>query len=762
MSTKLITPTKFKEVPYGKVTIKDPYLMKSFEKEIAYLEALEPDRLVAGFLDRAGLPMKAERYPGWEVTEIQGHTLGHYLTALSQAYSSTLDSSMLQKLEYTISELARSQSENGYLFAWNEEIFDRVENRKPAWVPWYTMHKILAGLISVCKHTGIKQALHVTERLGDWIADRANKWSKETQATVLSVEYGGMNDGLYELYKLVPKQSFLQAAHQFDELPLFDALHENKDVLNGRHANTTIPKILGGLNRYLVLGDSENYYLEMAMNFFDIVNEYHSYVTGGNSEWEHFGAPGILDAERTNCNCETCNTYNMLKLASRLFQITGNRKYADFYENTFINAIMSSQNPDTGMTMYFQPMATGYFKVYSTPFDKFWCCTGTGMENFTKLNESIYYSNEETLVINRYVSSDISFEAKGVTCQVAADLPYSDEVTIRFATGSANDVRFTLLLRKPNWISETPTVLLNGEVFDAETKNEYLLIDRNWTTGDTISLTLPMVVRYASLPDNDHSVAFTYGPVVLSAGLGCDSMTVTATGVDVTVPNKDSFMKDYIVLTEGSISDWLGNLRTNLVKRDGEFGFVLKGTDSDSNLVFTPHYKQHSERYGIYWQLYEKGDHNLEKRLEMEAKRAELDAAIVDTIPVGNDQYELAHRIRGHQTDSAIIDGNSCRITRESGWFSYHMQVKESPQYLVATYSGKDEDAEFDILIDDTLFVTERVENGSGSLFYQKTYRLPDAMIQGKEQITVRFAAKKKDCRLFDELYIRNALDSDK
>jgi DUF1680 family protein len=194
-----------------------------------------------------------------------------------------------------------------------------------------------------------------------------------------------MNDALYELYKHTGNANHLSAANSFDEMTLFEPLYKGEDILNGKHANTTIPKIIGALNRYSVTG--EEYYLQVAANFWEIVTENHTYITGGNSEWEHFGESKILDAERTNCNCETCNTYNMLKLSRELFRVTGDTKYADYYENAFINAILSSQNPETGMTTYFQPMATGFFKVYSSPTEHFWCCTGSGMENFSKLAE---------------------------------------------------------------------------------------------------------------------------------------------------------------------------------------------------------------------------------------------------------------------------------------------------------------------------------------------------------------------------------------
>ena len=380
------------DVAMADVTLLNPYEQNAFAKEVAYLKSLNADRLLKGFCTIGGVPNTSSLYGGWENSAIRGHTLGHYLTAVSQAYATSGDAELKAIADHIVAVLSQCQNpDTGYLAAISESHYIQIErgNTSGTWVPWYTMHKVLSGLVDAYELTGNDQALAVASNLGDWVYSRTSKWTASTQTTVLNVEYGGMNDVLYRLYRSTRSDKHLSAAHSFDEMRLFDALHNGQDVLNGKHANTTIPKIIGALQRYMVLGEGEAYYLQVAENFWEIVVSSHTYITGGNSEWEHFGQPNILDAERTNCNCETCNTYNMLELTRELFKITGNRKYADYYENTYINAILSSQNPTTGMTTYFQPMATGFFKVYSSPTSHFWCCTGSGMENFSKLDDSI-------------------------------------------------------------------------------------------------------------------------------------------------------------------------------------------------------------------------------------------------------------------------------------------------------------------------------------------------------------------------------------
>ncbi len=325
---------KMHDAKLKEVRLEDSWLLNAEEKELFYLKSLSVERLLKGFGEQAGVIHKEIRfYPGWEDSAIKGHTLGHYMTAIAQAYASGGDKELKARMDQIIDALSQYQAKDGYLAAIPREDYKKIEegNTAGTWVPWYTMHKVLSGIIMIYRCTKNEKALKLAENLGNWIYLQTSTWDENKQRTVLSVEYGGMNDCLYDLYEVSGKESFLKAAHAFDEMDLFQALYEKKDVLNGLHANTTIPKVLGALNRYLQLGEGEVFYLEVAKNFFDLVVNHHTYVTGGNSEWEHFGEPDVLDLERTNCNCETCNIYNMLKLARGLYKITGEKKYEDYF-----------------------------------------------------------------------------------------------------------------------------------------------------------------------------------------------------------------------------------------------------------------------------------------------------------------------------------------------------------------------------------------------------------------------------------------------
>ena len=721
-----ILDNPLKDIPMSDVELLNSYEQNAFKLEVKYLKKLNADKLLKGFCDIGGVESDAEKYGGWETSSIQGHTLGHYLTAVSQAYATSGDKELKEITDYMVSVLAECQNKDtGYLAAIPEDHYVRIEqgNTSGTWVPWYTMHKIMAGLIHTYELTENQQALEVASKLGDWVYSRTSKWDEAMQRTVLNVEYGGMNDCLYQLYSHTKNENHLSAAHSFDEMSLFEPLYRGEDILNGKHANTTIPKINGALNRYIVLGKGEEYYLKVAENFWDIVIDNHTYITGGNSEWEHFGEPDILDMERTNCNCETCNTYNMLKLTRELFKITGNRKYADYYENTIINAILSSQNPETGMTTYFQPMATGFFKVYSSETEHFWCCTGSGMENFSKLNDSIYYKDENSIYVIRYTSSKVTWAEKGITITQKENLP-----DVTFTVGGS--AKADIVLRVPDWCAENPTVKINGTACDIKADNGFIRLSGEWQDGDVIEYAMPMGVEVHTLQDNENAVAFKYGPWVLSANLGNNDMQTSTTGVNVTVPLLDSSISDVVIVKDGTIENWVKNIDENLVRQDGTLNFTLKGTNRE--LTFSPHYMQHKNRYGIYFRLAD---------ADTKVKENEADKyTAIDSFPVGNDQYEFSHNLKAELSGSGNHMGLIFRHAEPGGFFSYDMTVDNTvANYLCVKYFSGDAGRTFRILIDGEILEDVVVENVNPGGFYDVYYKIPENFVADKDKITVIF-----------------------
>ena len=713
------------------VEMKDAYLMNAFEKEVMYLTAFDTDKLLAGFRETAGIDMRGvSRYEGWESMLIGGHTLGHYMTACVRSCESANcreedRQELLNILKRLVDGLAECQEagKTGFLFGAiildksNVELqFDYVEENKTniitqAWVPWYTMHKMFEGLVSTAM-MDVEGALaeeikrtttEVMSKLADWVYGRTSGWSEETHRTVLGIEYGGMNDCLYDVYAITGKKEHLEAAHAFDQTELFERVLRagvGDNVLNNHHANTTIPKFLGALNRYLVVGDAK--YLEYVTHFWNLVTEHHTYITGGNSEWEHFGEDRILDKERTNCNCETCNVYNMQKMTRKLFMITGDVKYADWFENTYINSILSSQNPENGMTTYFQPMASGFYKVYGERFNKFWCCTGTGMENFSKLQEGFYFTKDNALIVNQYVASSVEFQ--GMTVTQEADIPRSG--TVVFRLNKAFDGK--LLFRLPYWLAGKAVITVNGSIYDYSVVNGdtgasaggrsengnagagYAVAEGPFEANTEIVLNLPMKVTAYNLPDGANTYGFKYGPTVLSALLGTKDMVDTTTGVNVTIPSERMIETCYIPsgsekirVTEGSVDEYMSRIEEHLVRQGDTLSFTLNGTDA--TLTFVPHFSQHKERYGIYFKFAEKnasGEDGFDKTADR-----------IDTVQPGYGQYEndRLHNMTEQGTGSVgTTAGGTSRYAKAGGSFSYTMEVNREGTALLAMFKNAD------------------------------------------------------------------------
>lgn len=775
LSVTMAADIQIRDFDLSDITMTDPYCTNAFDKEIEYLLSFDTNRLLAGFRENAGLSTQgAKKYGGWENTNIAGHAVGHYLTALAQAYQNpSITDAQRKDLENRMKTLIdgmrecqkNSKGKPGYIWAAghpnsnNVEVqFDNVEQGKAnifddAWVPWYTMHKIIAGIIDVYNATGYSTAKDLGSDLGDWVYNRCMTWDANKQRTVLSIEYGGMNDCMYDLYLITGKDNHAAAAHCFDETALHELiLKGGANALNGRHANTTIPKFLGALKRYIALdGKTVNgekidasRYLQYAEAFWDMVTTHHTYITGGNSEWEHFGMDDILDKERTNCNCETCNSYNMLKLSRELYKITGDSKYMDFYENTYYNSILSSQNPETGMTTYFQPMATGYFKVYSSPFDHFWCCTGSGMESFTKLGDTIYMHSDDSLYVNLYQSSILNWKDKNVKITQESSIPEGDTSLFTIDGSGALDFRFRL----PDWRAGAVTIKVNGAKYDYDVINDYAKVTGNFRSGDTIELTIPEEVRAYALPDKKSVYGFKYGPIVLSAELGKQDMITGSTGMWVTIPKEAITPTENIMLSkEGlSVGAFMIDINEHLVKDANSMKFKLKDTNTD--LTFSPHYQQYQQRYGIYWNFVSNGT------VIDDLPRAKT--VITDTVQPGYGQYENdnLHNMKEVNTQG-ITDDSTYRYAKNGGYFSYRMAIDETAPYTILTvkFRKSDNGKTIRIKVGDTVLYAETLDyNGKDDVYDVKLIVPPEVIEKNMKSIT----ADVTDYNILDVTFTSN------
>lgn len=776
-------PDKITDSGIANVALADSYLTHAAQKENEYLLSLSSKKFLYEFYVVSGLtPPTTDRYQGWERsngTNFRGHTFGHYMSALSQAYGGTQDAGTKEKLLAEIRDAVHGLKEcqdayaashpasAGYVSAFRESILNKTDGTgssdENVIVPWYNLHKVLAGLIDI--YTFVKdadggqladEALAIAEGFSEYVYSRCSKLTDNT--TMLRTEYGGMNEALYEIYDITGNDHFKAAAQYFDEVSLFNDLAAGKDVLSGKHANTTIPKLTGALKRYTVLTENEEYYNKLteaekdglekykdaAINFWDITIAHHTYVTGGNSQSEHFHDADKLYADATKgdydgaLTCETCNTYNMLKLSRELYKLTKDKKYMDYYENTYINAILSSQNPDTGTTMYFQPMAPGYNKVFNRPFDEFWCCTGTGMENFSKLGDTIYFTEKSDVYVNMYFSSAFAFEKQNLKLSQEANMPNEDEVNVQVAAIDGTEVaaNTSLRFRIPDWTAGAPELYLNGAKQEIKEDRGYAVVP-NVKDGDAIRLKFPMEVKAYSAQDNRNFVAFKYGPVVLSTALGTDNIEASnANGILVRVGTKDSACQTAITVQDMTVAEWMANVKENLVRiedsADGRVQFQLKNTDSP-DLIYTPHFMRYQERYGLYMTFEVKDSKEAQaniKRKKERLREAELTVDSLDSFDENNS--EAAKNMKASETSEVgSYSGRTFRHVPQGkeGWFSYDLQVDTSAEknYLECTYTTADAGRKFDIYVNDEFLKTVTVANGAGgSAFYAELDELPE------------------------------------
>lgn len=565
-----------------------------------YLLGLEPDRLLHMFRLTAGLPSNAAPLGGWEApdNELRGHFVGHYLSACALMGASRGDAETRDRGVAIVGELAKCQKAlgSGYLSAFPEEVFDRLRAGKPAWAPFYTVHKIMAGLLDTYELSGDQQSLDVLKGMVRWTAGWTGPLGEEQMARILEREYGGMNELLYNLAGVTAENSYMDLAHRFDHERIFEPLALGRDSLKGLHVNTTIPKIIGAARRYELTGEPR--YHEVADYFWTEVTGRRSYCTGGTSNGENWNAePGIISTELGPETEECCPTYNMLKLTRHVFQWTADPRAADYYERALFNGILGTQHPADGDKLYYVPLASGYWKLFGTPLQDFWCCTGTGAESFSKLGDSIYFHDDTGVFVNLFIASRLNWAEKGV--RITQQTRFPEEDTTSLTVECARPTRMAVRIRIPYWATRGGTASLNGKQLEAfAAPSSYLVIDRTWRTGDTVRISLPMQLHVEATPDDASVQAIMFGPIVLAGRLGTEGLTATTLRAPPTKPRMvpefppNSAVAAPTLSTRGIGSD-------SWVSRIGPLEFRTTGQKQD--VVLVPFYKIMDERYAVYW-----------------------------------------------------------------------------------------------------------------------------------------------------------------
>ncbi|OBT68591.1 hypothetical protein VE03_01799 [Pseudogymnoascus sp. 23342-1-I1] len=575
----------------SQVTLSSGRWLDNQQRTENYLKYIDVERLLYNYRANHKLSTNgATSNGGWDAPDFpfRTHMQGHFLTAWSHCYAVNGDISCRERAIDFVAELAKCQANNdaagfstGYLSGFPESEFVALEagTLTNGNVPYYVVHKLMAGLLDVWRHIGDTTARDVLLSLAGWVDTRTSKLSSSQMQNMLATEFGGMNEVLADIYHQTGTTKWLTAAQRFDHAAVFDPLASNKDNLDGLHANTQVPKWIGAAREFKATGTTR--YRDIAQNAWDMTVNTHSYAIGGNSQAEHFHAPNAIAEYLDEDTCEACNTYNMLKLTRELWVMNPSSvSYFDYYELALMNHLIGQQNPSDshGHITYFTPLNPGGRRgvgpawgggTWSTDYDSFWCCQGTGVETNTKLMDSIYFYDSSSLYVNLFAPSVLRWTQRGLTITQTTTYPVTDTTTL--VVNGNSDGKWAMRVRIPQW-SSGAEVSVNGKKQGISTQSgTYAVLSRSWRSGDTVTIRLPMQLRTVPAKDNANIAAIAYGPVILSGNYGSTSLSSSPT------------------LTLDSIS------------RSSELAFTA--TANGQTVDLSPFYDAHGYNYNVYWAI---------------------------------------------------------------------------------------------------------------------------------------------------------------
>jgi DUF1680 family protein len=747
-------------IPLTSVRLLEGPFSDAVKANRVYLLAHNPDRLLAPFLQEAGLEPRAKPYGNWEGTGLGGHTAGHYLSALATMIASgadTPDRELQRRLDYMLSELERCQnaSGDGYIGGvpggralWKDVAAGRINahgfgiNNK--WVPWYNLHKTFAGLRDAYLVANNRKAREILIRYGDWCEQLVSKLTDEQMQNMLRAEHGGMNEVMADLYAITGDEKYLRAARRFCHQAVLDPLMRHEDRLTGLHANTQIPKVIG-LERIAALtGDPKA--ASGARFFWDDVTSKRTVAFGGNSVSEHFNDPknfkGMLEHRE---GPETCNTYNMLRLTEQLFASEPKAAYADYYERALYNHLLASIHPTVPGYVYFTPIRPEHYRVYSQPEQGFWCCVGSGMENPGKYGEFIYAGAKDGLYVNLFIPSEVTVTNLGLTLRQKTTFP--DEPRTQLTLKLKKSATFTLHVRHPRWVAAGEfAVRVNGKAVKLESKpSSYATLNRKWRDGDRVEIELPMRTTVERLPDGSDWVALLRGPIVLAApegtndlaGLRADDTRMGHVAHGATIP------LDQAPVLVASADELPSHVKPDPAAGALRFRLVdVVEPASSEGLPLMPFFRLHDARYQMYWQLTTKAE--LTSRRESvaaeERAKAEREAKTLDWVAIGEQQPEVEHGFIGEGTETGQHQG---RRWRHGNWFQYTLNSHGAKAaVLTITYWGGDNNRAFTILANGTLLATERLNPSQPNRFIEKRYTIPTDVLAAGGSVVIKFVAE--------------------
>ena len=745
------------EFPLSDVTLLDGPFKHARDLNIQTLLKYDVDRLLAGYRKEAGLPEKAKSYPNWD--GLDGHVGGHYLSAIAMNYASTKNEECKRRMEYMIAELKDCQDANeknnsdwgvGYVGAVpnSKKIWSTLQKGdfaafRSAWVPWYNVHKMYAGLRDAWAYAGNETAKEIFLKFCNWAINITSSLTDAQMQSMLDTEHGGMNEIFADAYEMTGEDKYLIAAKRFSHRMLLDPMSEGKDNLDNKHANTQVPKAIGFERIGEVSNDAK--YASAGNFFWQTVTTNRSLAFGGNSRREFFpSASACTDFVNDVEGPESCNSYNMLKLTEDLFRTNPSAKYADYYERTLYNHILSTQHPVNGGYVYFTPARPRHYRVYSSPNEGMWCCVGSGMENHGKYNEFIYTHSNDSLFLNLFIASELNWKEKGIKLTQQTQFPFEEKTKLTITDGSSH---FKLLVRYPSWVKDGAIkILVNGKtVAFTSHPSSYIAIDRWWKKGDVVQIMLPMHNTIEHLPNVPEYIAIMHGPILLGAKTGTEDLKGLVAD-DSRWGHIASGKKLPLDKAPIIIEDNIASLTTKLKPVAGKpltFTASQMKLINPINVVFEPFFKIHDARYMMYWMALSNRQYRsyLDSIKVLENQKLELQKRTIDFVAPGEQQPEVDHAMQKQNSNTGNNMDEFWRDAR-NGFFSYKLSTNnETGLSLIVRYWGAEMgNRKFDIYIDDKKLITEDISGKWNQRKFQDVeYAIPDAMIKGKESVSVKF-----------------------
>ena len=763
------------------VTLLDGPMKTAMELNIQMLLQYDVDRLLTPYVRQSGLAdtqdaanpyyqwlTKHPNFKNWGGDagfDLSGHVGGHYLSALALAYAACHDAEkqkvLKERMDYMLKVMKDCQDqydnnqEGLYGFIGGQPINDSWKalyqgdlskiQKNWGWVPFYCQHKILAGLRDAYLYGNSKEAKEMFRKLSDWSANLIAKVDDQAFEGFLNCEHGGMNESLLDAYQLFGDAKYLAAAKKYTHKAMLNGMQTlNTSFLDGKHANTQVPKFIG-MERIGEMDGAAANYITAAENFWQDVATNRTVCIGGNSVNEHFlaAANGNRYIDQPD-GPESCNTNNMMKFSEMLFDRTNDAKYVDFFEQAMWNHILTTQDPKTGGYVYFTTLRPQGYRIYSEPNKGMWCCVGTGMENHSKYGHFIYtHDGKKTLYVNLFTPSKLV--SKNFIVTQETQFPYSNTVTLTIGKSG----RYTIALRHPAWAGNGFAIAVNGSPIDATVKAgeaSYVNIDRKWKKGDKVTITLPMQLRYEECPNYTDYIAFKYGPILLGANTtnGSEQLRNVYGGegrMDHS-PGAMGSQKNLMSapLLIGNRADVLNRIKTQDLSK---LTFTIDASRKDvdtykwTTLTLQPFYQIHHDRYMCYW--YQQTPENFTKSdmAQSEAAIEALKNRTIDFVAPGEQQSEAGHEYN-YSSDSGkgSYNGESYRDAKAGGYVEFSLFNKDAISdslAIMCRFTTADRGRTATLTIDGTkiaeITIPGRVRNSENG-FYNIEFPIPAELMK--------------------------------